>query len=124
MAKVEQDLVNKQIKEKQSEIEAKLQEALAAQSEELIKLIEANPNAEIYVNITFELNRYNMAVRGPQGPEIVQSLPVVEVARVGYSVKPWGPTPTRIDTVACVQTIEVESLTVSDKLPIKELFEE
>lgn len=120
MADIEQEIVQEQIDKLRPKIEKKLQEALVAKGDELIKLLEANPDADIYVNVTFELHRF--VSHQPEGS--IESFPVVEIGDVGYSLKPWGPTPDRVEFVACIQQVNIETVTVSDKVPVKEFFEE
>jgi len=120
MAEIEADLVQQQIERKMPEIKEKWQKAIEAKSEELVQLFQENPEADIYINVTFELHRYVTAHEGG----VVESFPVVEIGDVTFSRTPVSEAPkTEVKTVACIQTVNVQTITTSDKVPVKELFE-
>ncbi len=120
MAEIEAEIVQDQIEKLQPDVEAKLQKALEAKSDELVQLFQENPDADIYINISFELHRFQHYDQYGT----IESLPIVEIGDVGFTRTPVSDRPRlRMETVACIQQVEVETLTMSDKVPVKELFE-
>ena len=125
---VEKKLIAQQIEK----LGPAMQEQLGAHSDELDALLAEDPNGEVYMNMRFAvLHVITRAISegsergGGRVPEVA-SLPMVELIGTGYSRTPWDPTSTQNRYyMGCFQgTMTVDSLTLSEKVPVKELLGE
>jgi hypothetical protein len=123
--KVNELFVQRQI----DELAPKVEEALAAKGDDLDRLLEEDPDADLYVNVQFDIGMATqmMAVPGPgmdNGPsvEMVDLPPVVWLGPVGYSRHPWDPKPITTTEKSCGSSVEKTRVTASEKFSPKDLF--
>jgi hypothetical protein len=124
---IDRDFILKQV----DDLGPKIQDALAAKSDEMDALLAEAPDGEVYMNIRFAIVTFDIqdpnAAYSPGEPNIPESsLPVVKLIGVGYSRAPWDPTPGyKTFPQGCYQGyVYVHSVTVSELVPVKEVLDE
>jgi hypothetical protein len=124
MESIEKDLIVKQI----GELGPGIQDALDDKAEEFDALLAEDPNGDVYTNVRFAVFTVDLTDTSDPAapPETVPSLPMVRLIGVGYSRTPWDPTPVEKSfQSACYQGwTHVQSLTLSEKVPVKEVLYE
>jgi len=120
-------LNEKFIKRQIDELAPKVEEALADKGDELDRLLEEDPDADIYVNVQFDIGVASVLTMDPEGQGEAQMMdipPVVWLGPVGYSRKPWDPKPIVTKDSACLGTSKTETtrVTASEAFSPKDLF--
>jgi Domain of unknown function (DUF4157) len=130
LQKLQQVLDERFIRKQIEELAPKVEDALAAKGDELDRLLEEDPDADIYVNVQFDIGMASTRTMSPGGGdygepimETVDIPPVVWLAAVGYSRQAWDPTPVVTTERSCGATSEKTRITASDKFSPKDLFE-
>lgn len=129
---MEEKQIKRDIEKEEPKVRATLEKALEAKMDELDALLEANPDAKIYVNVRYRFGRLSVMETGdPYGyGGGMTDTHVVELQFVdaGFSNAPWPETGGYdFETMGCgTSMIEWTPVTFSEEIPIKELlgFEE
>jgi hypothetical protein len=120
MEKVYADFIERQIDEKAPEVEAKL----AERQDELDALLEADSEADVYVNVRFSIDFPQMRTYTPEvrGPVTIDVPPVVFLHSVGYSRQPWDPKPIEQHEVSCMASVDKTIVTASQAVNVMDFF--
>jgi hypothetical protein len=124
----EQKIIKRDLEKEEPKVRATLEKALEAKMDELDELLEKNPDAKIYVNVRYRFGRLTqLEVAGPDPSGEYEDTPAVELQFVdaGFSNTPWTDTERiEFETLACgMSRIEWQPITLSEEIPVKELFE-
>jgi hypothetical protein len=124
LEKLNESFIKRQIED----LSPKVEEALAEKGDELDRLLEEDPDADIYVNVQFDIGVASTLMMDPDNQQApVQTMdipPVVWLGPVGYSRKPWDPKPIVTKDSACLGTTKTETtrVTASEAFSPKDLF--
>lgn len=128
LAKWMEDITQEQIRKDLEKLEPKVQEslekALEAEADEFDALLEEDPDAEIYVNVRYRIGMWENTDPDPYGPGSTETYWETELVDVAFSRKPSSTKSTyEREQTGCVSAINWETVTVSERIPVKELFE-
>ncbi|MFE0025053.1 DUF4157 domain-containing protein [Amycolatopsis sp. NPDC059021] len=115
---IDDSLIQQQIDKLGPEIERKL----AAQGEQLDALLAEDSEAEVQMNVRFDIIKPQIRTFGEGETTSVEGLPMVELAEVGFSRQPWDATPTRSTQYTCGSTLHTTRVTVSQPFDPGALF--
>ena len=96
----------------------KVEEKLQQRSEQLEKLLEADSEADVYVNAQFAITYVDDI-----SDEDDESYPAVDFHDAGFSREPWDPTPIETTEIHCATRFDTTIVTASEKFSPAELFE-
>jgi hypothetical protein len=121
MEEITEDFMQRQIEELAPVIERKLLE----KEDELDALLAEDSEADFYINVRFGITTITTTTfAGPDGPEQVDSLPLVELESVGFSRQPWDPKEINRFEHECGASSHTTIVTVSHPVSPAELFED
>jgi hypothetical protein len=120
MESVYEGFIERQIDEKAPEVEAKL----AERQDELDALLEADSEADVYVNVRFSIDLPHVSTYSPdtQGPVTIDVPPVVFLHSVGYSRQPWDPKPIEERETSCGASVDKTIVTASQPVNVMDFF--
>jgi hypothetical protein len=121
MEEITEDFMQRQIEALAPEIERQLLEKEA----ELDQLLEEDSEADFHINVRFAITTITTTTfAGPDGPEQVESLPMVELHSVGFSRQPWDNKEINKFENACMASSNTTIVTVSHPVNPTELFDD
>ena len=121
MEQITEDFMQRQIDELAPEVERKLLE----KEDELDALLAEDSEAEFYINVRFGITTITTTqFAGPDGPEEVESLPLVELDSVGFSRQPWDAKEINKFEHACMASSNTTIVTVSHPVTPAEMFDD
>ncbi|MCX5557531.1 DUF4157 domain-containing protein [Streptomyces sp. NBC_00038] len=115
---LEDQVIQQQMEKLAPQIEAKL----AAQGDQLDALLAEDSDAEVCLNVRFDIITVQTRTYDQGGVTPADMLPVIQLTDTGFSRVPWDQTPVHSTHPSCGSTSHVTSLAFSERFMPKDLF--